>query len=105
MVETKVVLCDLCKKQVANLKCELCGKDLCSGNCSQTFHIYYGAGSNHSVVLYLCQDDCCNKVIYYIAKLFQTDDKKELSKRVKELFLNYVKKGLILNELEDKTEK
>ena len=31
MAETKVILCDSCKKIVAIRKCDVCNKDLCSG--------------------------------------------------------------------------
>lgn len=101
MVETKVILCDLCKKQVANLKCSLCGKDLCSGNCSATYDIYFGAGSYAYLPLYLCHTDCDNKVIGFMKKIHSEDKQNKLYKDVRELFLDFVKKGLILENLKE----
>ena len=101
MVETKVILCDLCKNQVAKLKCSLCDKDLCSGNCSATYNIYFGNSSNSYINFYLCNKDCSNKVNGFIIKLNAEDSKNKLYKDVKELFLDFVKKGLILNALAD----
>lgn len=32
MAETKVILCDICKKKVAESKCMICGADICGGH-------------------------------------------------------------------------
>jgi len=100
MAEIKVILCDLCKKQVATLKCSLCGKDLCSGNCSVTYNIYFGVGSSAYITFYFCNGNCNDKVIEFMSKLNQ-DNKNKLYKDVKELFLNFVKRGLILENLKE----
>jgi hypothetical protein len=38
MVETKVILCDKCKKQVAEAKCKICEADICK-RCELNFFI------------------------------------------------------------------
>ena len=101
MVETKVILCDLCKKQVANLNCSLCGKDLCSGNCSATYNIYIGQGRDNFINFYFCDINCNKRVIEFINKINSEDKKNKLNKDVRVLFLDFVKKGLILENLGD----
>lgn len=102
MVKTEVILCDLCKKAVANLKCNLCGKDLCSGECSSTYEIIFG--SNASTQFYFCNRDCRNKVVGFMKKLQDGDDKEGRTKLydgIKQLLLEFIKRGLILENLKE----
>jgi len=105
MVETKVILCDLCKKQVATLKCAFCGKDLCSGNCSAVYNIYFGAGGSAYIIFYFCNNSCFNLVIEFIKKTDAEGKNNKLYQDVEKLFLNFVKKGVVLDKLEENGEK
>lgn len=57
-METKVNLCDSCKKKIKEVNCDICGADLCE-NCKSTDDIQFKGCSLGK--LYFC-NECYNKV-------------------------------------------
>ena len=102
MAKTEVILCDICKKQVANLKCSLCEKDLCTGQCSSNYSINLGVDNNLNI--YFCYNNCYDKVAGFMRRL-DKESKTQLFRDVRKIFLTFVKKGIVLDKLDENGEK
>ena len=63
-METKVILCDVCKKMVAKNKCELCGDDICEENdCNHNREInVYNAKLINIMLCKKCDENLYSKI-------------------------------------------
>lgn len=108
MVETKTIICDICKEKVAKDKCSLCKKDLCNNCIKRTYlslrGIYAdGSGTFGDKIIPFCIN-CSEKLIKNTPSdnpLLDGDFLNKLSDEVVE----YITKKLIINELEKDGEK
>ena len=105
MVKTETILCDVCKMKVGHVKCNLCEKDLCD-SCrkkvafSLTGHYPDGSGTFGYYNIYFC-GDCHKKMIDNTSSnnpLIESEFLSKLSNKI----VYYIKKKLILKNLEDK---
>lgn len=105
MVEKKkVTICDICQERVADSKCQLCGKDICKTEensngilqkgCVKFLDIKFG---NITLKIEYCSD-CFEKSIWENIRKseFWTD---EFVKEIREKFVDYIKKGVMLDNL------
>lgn len=95
----KVIICDECNKVIAHSKCNLCGKDLCE-KCD--FEIMIKGESRSSGDYFFSNyvsycNGCREKIRSYSRS---QNSFKELMPKIKGEFVDYVRKAIILNELE-----
>jgi len=104
-METKVVICDECKKQVAEDKCRICNRDICK-RCRVTIAInllpqrqstYTEEEKNYSLgKCFICK--ACKKSLKVLVKKEHQD--------IIQKIVEYVKNEIVIGELEgEKDEK
>lgn len=104
-MEQTVRICDDCKKQLANYKCELCSSDICE-ECYRTIDI----GNSRLKIIYFDSRGeivtATRILIYYIcpscASIMETARFKPIiSESMREEILQNIKSQLMLNNLKD----
>ena len=104
MVKQEVILCDVCNKKVAKYRCRLCGKDLCE-DCHDYFSIEIsgsypdGSGIIGNRDVSFCKE-CKKKIIDY-SKKKDIPINEGFLRDTEERFVDYIKKELILNKLDE----
>jgi|WetSurMetagenome_2_1015567.scaffolds.fasta_scaffold374021_2 hypothetical protein len=99
-METKIRLCDSCKKQIKEFDCDICGCDLCS-SCRVRDNISFFEGYK-LISLFYCSD--CNRKIHKLTHTNEMEIGKDLHcvAIFKKDFINGIKKLLIVDGLGDK---
>lgn len=97
-METKVYLCDNCKKVVKEFNCDICGVDLCN-NCRQRSRFNFD--DTTLIEFYMC-GNCNGK----LATLFRDKSSKEIFIKnfpplFKLEFIKLLKRNLILKTLDN----
>lgn len=101
MVEKeKVIICDICKKQIAMYKCEICGNDLCE-DCFRSFKLDIGEFSFN--VIHFCED-CKVKTndLFRSKSLRENYENFDEDDKIKKIMLDKIKKNLIIENLKEK---
>ncbi len=94
-METKVILCDKCKKQVADGKCKICNADICL-KCKSVFFIDITLKSKKSYPdkWRVGEIDMCKECGDKLSGIISSND--ILIEKISE----FIKNGIIVNELE-----
>ena len=97
MVKKEVEICDICKKIVAETKCEFCGADLCV-SCKT----YFGIGIEEKIMFVINSCENCNNVLQGIKNLEKEFDN---CPNIRTELIETFKKLIQLEELEGKVKK
>lgn len=96
MEQAKVIICDICKERVSNVKCAICERDLCR-DCNKLISSQVFDWKSKIIELKVCKE--CRERMEEIVQKDNKDEKDILDKMTK-LFINLIKDKSILTELE-----
>ncbi len=96
--KTDVIICDECDERVSKAKCSLCEMDICE-NCDKALRFWIGDANDNNFLynISLCYN-CQNKVTDKGKDFWSKEFKSELGQS----FRTYIKKNMIVLELESK---
>lgn len=101
MVEKeKVVICDFCDKQVSEDKCNLCGGDLC-GNCAKYLRLKCDEGTDNAKTHFSRFIPYCNSCFNKIKEINSEFWDKEMKEQLENITIGFVKRAMIVENLED----
>jgi hypothetical protein len=96
MEQAKVIICDICKERVSNVKCAICERDLCR-NCNKLISWQVFNWESKIIELRVCKE-CKERMEEIVQKDYK--DEKDILDKMTKLFISLIKDKSIFNELD-----